>query len=80
LLGEGINRLSGYQPVYGGIQVEAFLLDAVQLLQVLQETGPEQVGQIVQQLGYEVGQGEAAIAQTENTTLKFLTIQVNSEQ
>lgn len=75
LLGEGINRLHPYQPAYGGIQVEPFLLDAVHLLQVLQETGIEQVTQVVEQLGYGTGEKEEAIVQSEPTTLQFPTLQ-----
>ncbi|NEP09155.1 MAG: DUF309 domain-containing protein [Symploca sp. SIO2C1] len=50
LLGEGIGRLRGYQPVYEGIDVAELLIQSVQLLQALQETGPEQVADFVKQL------------------------------
>lgn len=52
LMGEGINRLRSYQPAYGGIDVEQFLAQTAQLLKWLQETGPEQVETVLQQLGY----------------------------
>ncbi len=50
LLGEGIGRLRDYQPVYEGIDVAKLLIQSVQLLQALQETGPEQVADFVKQL------------------------------
>jgi hypothetical protein len=75
LLGEGTNRLQQYQPIYGGIQVEPFLSDVVYLLQVLQETGAEQVAQITQQLGYRVEGKEEAIASSETISLKLPILQ-----
>ena len=51
LLGEGINRLRDYTPDYADIDVEDFLEQAIGLLKLLQEAGPEQVGRIKQQLG-----------------------------
>lgn len=53
LIGEGINRLRSYPPSYGGINVEQFLAQTAQLLKWLQETGPEQVETVLQQLGYD---------------------------
>ncbi|MEO6861926.1 MAG: DUF309 domain-containing protein [Microcoleus sp.] len=43
LLGEGINRLSYYQPSYGGIAVEDLLGQSAKLLITLQQAGPEAV-------------------------------------
>lgn len=43
LLGEGINRLSYYQPNYAGIAVEDLLGQSAKLLSALQQAGPEEV-------------------------------------
>lgn len=43
LLGEGINRLSYYQPEYAEINVEHLLQQSVHLLTTLQQAGPENV-------------------------------------
>ncbi|MEG4850152.1 DUF309 domain-containing protein [Microcoleus sp. B5-D4] len=43
LLGEGINRLSYYQPSYAGIAVEDLLRQSAKLLSALQQAGPEKV-------------------------------------
>jgi predicted metal-dependent hydrolase len=43
LLGEGINRLGYYQPIYSGINVEFFIRESVVLLNVLQRAGAEKV-------------------------------------
>lgn len=51
LMGEGMNRLRGYQPDYGGIDVNQLLADTTRILNILQETGPERVSEIVQQAG-----------------------------
>lgn len=51
LLGEGIGRLADYQPVYEGIDVEALLIQSMDLLQALQKVEPEKVADFVQQLG-----------------------------
>ncbi|NEP53470.1 MAG: DUF309 domain-containing protein, partial [Moorea sp. SIO3C2] len=50
LLGEGIGRLSSYQPDYGGIDVTELLSQSVNLLQALQNVGSEQVADFVRQL------------------------------
>lgn len=50
LLGEGINRLSGYTPEYNGVDVEELLQQSYQLLAQVQQTSPEQVGDLLQQL------------------------------
>lgn len=50
LLGEGIKRLSNYQPVYEKIDVTRLLSESSQLLKKLQQIQPEQVAQFVQQL------------------------------
>ncbi|MGB7441554.1 MAG: DUF309 domain-containing protein [Coleofasciculaceae cyanobacterium] len=51
LLGEGIGRLRDYTPVYGNIDVTGLLEQSFDLLQALQQAGPEQVAQFVEQLG-----------------------------
>ncbi|MBE9187468.1 DUF309 domain-containing protein [Microcoleus sp. LEGE 07076] len=43
LLGEGINRLSYYQPSYAEIAVEDLLVKSAKLLSALQQAGPEAV-------------------------------------
>ena len=43
LLGEGINRLSYYQPSYAEIAVEDLLGQSAKLLSALQQAGPESV-------------------------------------
>ncbi|MGL5063484.1 MAG: DUF309 domain-containing protein [Microcoleus sp.] len=47
LLGEGINRLRYYQPVYGGIAVAELLGQSDRLLRSLQQAGPEKVAEFV---------------------------------
>ncbi|MEG3978161.1 DUF309 domain-containing protein [Microcoleus sp. herbarium8] len=43
LLGEGINKLSYYQPSYGGVAVEELLGESAKLLSTLQQASPEAV-------------------------------------
>ncbi|MCW6049015.1 DUF309 domain-containing protein [Microcoleus sp. A2-C5] len=43
LLGEGINRLSYYQPSYAGIAVKDLVGQSAKLLNTLQQAGPEVV-------------------------------------
>jgi hypothetical protein len=50
LLGEGIGRLRDYQPVYEKIDVNELLVQSIQLLKELQQSGPEQVADVVKQL------------------------------
>jgi uncharacterized protein len=47
LLGEGINKLSYYQPIYGGVAVEELLGKSVKILTALQQAGPEKVAEFV---------------------------------
>ena len=47
LLGEGINRLSYYQPSYVGIAVEELLGESAKLLSALQQASPEKVAEFV---------------------------------
>jgi predicted metal-dependent hydrolase len=47
LLGEGINRLREYEPEYGGIDIEQFRADALELLSELQTLGAETVDRVV---------------------------------
>lgn len=51
LMGEGMNRLRGYQPSYASVDVEQFLAQTVQVFNVLQQTGPDQVMTVIEQLG-----------------------------
>ncbi|XHX78723.1 MAG: DUF309 domain-containing protein [Stenomitos frigidus ULC029] len=51
LLGEGINRLRGYQPTYGAIDVEQFLTQSLYILTTLQHAGPDRVVAVMQRLG-----------------------------
>jgi uncharacterized protein len=50
LLGDGIRRLTPYEPDYSGINVERLVDDSVGLLRSLQESGPESVEAIAQTL------------------------------
>ncbi|MCU0542148.1 MAG: DUF309 domain-containing protein [Oscillatoriaceae cyanobacterium Prado104] len=47
LLGEGINRLGYYQPVYSQIAVDELLGQSAQLLRELQQAGPEKVAEFL---------------------------------
>jgi len=47
LLGEGVNRLSEYQPEYNGIDVEQLIEDASEFLSQVQSVGADRVSQIV---------------------------------
>ena len=50
LLGEGIGRLSDYQPDYEGIDVTKLVEQSFRLLKTLQEIGQEQVEDFVKSL------------------------------
>lgn len=50
LLGEGLNRLSGYGPEFEGVDVSDLMAQAAQLLQVLQTTGEAGLAQCLGQL------------------------------
>ena len=50
LLGEGINRLSSYQPTYYDINITQLVQESYHLLQGLQQIKPEQVEEFVNQL------------------------------
>lgn len=65
LLGEGINRLRRYPSTYAGIDVDELLTSSATLLTVLQQTGPEKVGD------WTVGNGLMA---SENETLPLPNI------
>lgn len=43
LLGEGIGRLQSYEPEFAGLDIERFVDISANLLECLQEHGPEQV-------------------------------------
>ncbi len=47
LLGEGISRLSYYQPSYAGIAVENLLQQSAKLLNALQQAGLERVAEFL---------------------------------
>jgi uncharacterized protein len=51
LMGEGANRLRGYAPTYGEIDVELLLDQTLELLHHLQQTGAEAVARVALQLG-----------------------------
>jgi predicted metal-dependent hydrolase len=53
LMGEGISRLGEYLPSYGGMDVEGFLRQTIELHQELQKLGPEKVAIAMQELGYQ---------------------------
>lgn len=50
LLGEGSRRLGDYQPIHEGIDVSGLMAQSIELLQALQQAGPEQVADFVKQL------------------------------
>ena len=50
LLGEGINRLNYYQPIYAEINVEDLIGRSAQLLNALQQAGPEKVNDFLPML------------------------------
>ncbi|MEC4805066.1 MAG: DUF309 domain-containing protein [Jaaginema sp. PMC 1079.18] len=50
LLGEGTRRLYDYQPHYGTINVEQLLTDSWNLLETLQQTDPENVGEVLERI------------------------------
>lgn len=50
LLGEGISRLTSYEPEYQTIDVSELVRESYQLLQGLQQIKPEQVKEFVTQL------------------------------
>lgn len=54
LLGEGISRLTSYEPEYQTIDVSELVKESYQLLQGLQQIQPEQVGEFVSQLQSEL--------------------------
>lgn len=51
LMGEGMNRLRDYQPSYAGIDVEQFLAQTMPVFNTLQQTGPDHVVTVIEQLG-----------------------------
>ncbi len=50
LLGEGIKRISDYQPVYEEIDVTQLLIESSQVLQELQQIEPEQIESFLERL------------------------------
>jgi predicted metal-dependent hydrolase len=50
LLGEGMNRLRNYQPIYFEIDVEHLIQDSVRMLNTLQQFGPENVAALADEL------------------------------
>lgn len=50
LLGEGINRLRYYQPIYADIDVDKLVEESAGLLSALQATGGENIAEFVGQL------------------------------
>ena len=50
LLGEGINRLRYYQPIYVDIDVDTLVEESVELLSALQQTNAEKLAEFVEQL------------------------------
>lgn len=53
LLGEGIKRISEYQPTYEEIDVDRLLADSSQLLQTVQQTDPDRVTELAARLDRE---------------------------
>ena len=50
LLGEGVRRLSDYQPFYEGIDTSSLLDQSLQLLEALQKIQPEEISNFVKQI------------------------------
>ena len=50
LMGEGLQKLSDYQPVYQEIDVTSLITTSYQLLQRLQQIQPEQIREFVAQI------------------------------
>lgn len=48
LLGEGLRRVCDYQPTYAGLDVTRLVAESSQLLQSLQQAGPERVAEFSQ--------------------------------
>ncbi|HEY9824419.1 MAG TPA: DUF309 domain-containing protein [Stenomitos sp.] len=55
LLGEGIRRLSSYEPSYGQVDVEHFLNTSAHLLNLLQTSGADEVSTIAAQIAPSTG-------------------------
>ncbi len=72
LLGEGNNRLRGYQPTYGEIDVDDFLDQTGPLLKLLQEAGADRVTAIGHALGLIMEPAGTAIADLPNLPLPAL--------
>jgi len=68
LMGEGINRLYSYLPVYAEVDVESFVVHTSLLHKWLQQLGSEQVAIALQQLNY----GSDSTAATSDWTLPTL--------
>jgi predicted metal-dependent hydrolase len=62
LLGEGISRLGGYQPVYEGVDVTELMTQSVELLKALQETGAEQIADFVKQLAVTESSNDTSVS------------------
>ncbi len=63
LLGEGINRLRRYQPVYAGVDVSELSDQSVEWLILLQQTKPEDVAELANQV-IQRGQGNIPVTGT----------------
>ncbi|MGB3694553.1 MAG: DUF309 domain-containing protein [Spirulinaceae cyanobacterium] len=50
LLGEGVRRISDYQPLYEGIDTSNLLDQSLQLLEALQKIQPEEISNFVEEL------------------------------
>ncbi len=50
LLGEGVRRISDYQPIYEGIDISSLLDQSLQLLERLQKIEPEEISSFVEEL------------------------------
>ncbi|MBE9039787.1 DUF309 domain-containing protein [Oscillatoriales cyanobacterium LEGE 11467] len=55
LLGEGIHRLRKYEPDYGGINIENLVDCSVEMLNILQQAGEDNVVNLASQFGLEDG-------------------------
>jgi uncharacterized protein len=71
LLGEGINRLRPYQPIYADVDVAQFLTQSAELLTILQQMGPERVMEVAQTVIQIKGNGNS---DTANIPVKSIKI------
>ena len=68
LLGEGVKRISEYEPIYEEIDVSKFLEDSSELLQIVQQTKPEELGELAIRLEKESKENRGGWPKIHRTT------------